>query len=507
MGRGSGRLVPGGVVIIALGFFLAGPPCASAAPWSEPGDARLRADLQVLAAYGVIDRSLTTWPLPIATIARRLAHAETANLPTHAEQSLYRIKAYIDQESQTGKLRTGADLRGTTSPPARLRTFEDSARNVVDTHAHAAILFPKTALKLRAGVISDGDLDDPQLSFDGSYIAQGAGNLLFYAGTVDQWWGPGEVSSLILSNNARPFPKIGFMRNRARPFDSKYLRWLGPWQFNMFLGRLEEERTIARPLIWGMRLSFAPAQGLELGLSRILQLCGEDRPCDGGTWWRAFIGRDNEASTPEERANQPGNQLAGWDVAYSRPVGNVVARAWLQMIAEDSDTTDVFPFQFAMQAGAGLAGGIGAGRWTLDFEYADTAAREAGFAGDTRFNVFYDHFIYRTGYRYENRTIGHPLDNDGRIYSVLASYLDAWDVWYRLQYHHAEVNRDGVVRPGGIHTQSNRAGKFNLISAQAVVPLKRMEISLNLRVDDIQRFDPDADDITVAGELGLRVRF
>ena len=37
---------------------------ASAAPWSETGDAQLRSDLELLAAAGVIDNVTTQWPIP-----------------------------------------------------------------------------------------------------------------------------------------------------------------------------------------------------------------------------------------------------------------------------------------------------------------------------------------------------------------------------------------------------------------------------------------------------------
>src|SRR5947209_4674601 len=48
---------------------------------------------------------------------------------------------------------------------------------------------------------------------DGTYFSARLGGVLAYAGYLDHWWGPGQISALQLSNNARPMPQIGLERS------------------------------------------------------------------------------------------------------------------------------------------------------------------------------------------------------------------------------------------------------------------------------------------------------
>ena len=79
------------------------------------------------------------------------------------------------------------------------------------------------------------------------------GNWSTTFGQIDRWWGPDWDGSLILSTNARPIPAISLDRRIKEPIDSKWLSWIGPWSVHSFIGRLEKERTIPSPYLWGMR--------------------------------------------------------------------------------------------------------------------------------------------------------------------------------------------------------------------------------------------------------------
>src|SRR3546814_14988311 len=85
---------------------------------------------------------------------------------------------------------------------------------------------PSTAVRINLGMQSKADLSDDEIRLDGSYIAHESHNWLLYGGYTDQWWGPGWVSSMILSDNARPFPRAGVMRNDPKAFETPVLSWL-----------------------------------------------------------------------------------------------------------------------------------------------------------------------------------------------------------------------------------------------------------------------------------------
>ena len=473
---------------------LAGSRLASASPWVEVGDARLRSDIEILAAYGLVDNLMTTWPLPWAQVARVL-NEPAERLPAHVQQSLARVRAQYLAQTAAGRK---AELRASlTSSPTLVRGFDHRARQEIDARAGLEYMWSSTALRLNVGLQSDVDLSDAHGALDGSYIAQELGNWLLYGGYVDHWWAGGWVGSVILSNNARPFPRVGVMRNNPQAFETPWLSWLGPWQVNAFVGLLEDKfQAVDDPLVAGLRVAFSPFSWLELGASRTFQICGEGRDCDAKTWWRAFTGNDNDV-LPD-----PSNQLGGLDARIATRVGDYPVSLYGQYIGEDE--AGGLPSRAAGLVGASIAGPLGSGatQWRLLAEYADTAA--SVLSSDKKFNQFYEHTVYTTGFRYRGRSLGHTLDNDAKLASLVLSLTDARDWTYRLGYHHARLNRDDV--PAG-NRVSRTAETINLVEFGLDVPWERSLLSLGLRLQDDQPDTPDEKDFLFAAEASWRYRW
>src|SRR3546814_11179842 len=132
---------------------------------------------------------------------------------------------------------------------------------------------PSTAVRINLGMQSKADLSDDEIRLDGSYIAHESHNWLLYGGYTDQWWGPGWVSSMILSANARPFSRAGVMRTYPTAFETPVLSWLGPWPGNACVGVLEADgRTVAHTLPVGNRLQINPAARLASAATRLLSI-------------------------------------------------------------------------------------------------------------------------------------------------------------------------------------------------------------------------------------------
>lgn len=473
------------------------PAPVSASPWVEVGDATLRSDLELLAAYGLIDNLATTWPVPWAQVARAFK-APTGALPAAVRASLRRVRARFDAAAETGRLRSEASLRATTEPTL-VRGFDARARQELDARIGAEYMWSSTALRLNLGLQSDIEFEDAHPTLDGSYLAQEVGNWLLYAGWLDHWWGPGWVGSLILSNNARPFPRVGLMRNDPKAFETPWLSWIGPWQVNAFLGVLEDEfQAVDDPFVAGLRVAVSPFSWLELGASRVLMICGEGRSCDLDTWGNALVGNDNDLG----RQQDPSNQLGGVDARLSGRIGAFPVSLYGQYIGEDE--AGGLPSRAAGLVGASIAGPVGSSgaQWRVVAEYADTAASVLN--QDKRFSLFYEHGTYTTGYRYRGRTIGHTLDNDAQIASVLLALTDARDWTYRLAYHHARLNRDDVARGNRV---SASAETVNLVELGVEMVLGRSRLGLDLRLQDDQPDTPEEKDGLVAVEADWTYRW
>jgi len=463
VGRIAGRVLAGVVLCLGGG--------AGAAPWIDPGDRNLRSDIELLEAWRVLPGPVTTWPIPWAQFAGAMARPAGGDLPAHVAAALDRVRERYLDETESDRWRATVTVSG-TSEPALVRGFERRARDELDATAQAEYMWPSTAVRLSVGGQSTLDFDDDAFRLDGSYVAHETHNWLLYGGLNDQWWGPGWSSSLILSNSARPFPRVGVMRNDPKASDLPVLRWLGPWQANVFVGVMEEkDRVVEDPLIAGMRLSVNPLPGLELAASRTFQICGRDRPCGAGTWFDAVTGQDNTGDQSD-----PSNQLAGFDVRYAGRIGSLAYAGYAQYIGEDE--AGAFPSRAAGLVGISLAGAAGSGGagWRFVTEYSDTAASVLN--SDKRYDLTYNHFIYRTGYRYRGRPIAHSLDNDTRLLSAIGILTDDRGWAYRAAYHHADLNRDGTA---GGNTVSATPEDVDVFEVGLEVPLDRSSLAFGVR--------------------------
>ena len=267
-----------------------------------------------------------------------------------------------------------------------------------------------------------------------------AGNWSIAASTQHRWWGPGWDGSVILSNNARPIPSLVIDRVFPDPFESKWLSWIGPWDLNVMFGQLESERQIPNAQFFGMRFTFRPLKSLEIGLSRTAQWCGDGRPCDISTFGDLILGRDNRGSQGVTTDSEPGNQLAGLDFRWARPILGLPVTVYGQFIGEDE--AGGFPSRWLGQVGGEWSGYV-ADRWStrLFAEFAGTSCQF--YESSEAFNCAYNHGIYQTGYRYRGNAIGHGIDNDARIISMGVVAVDDRDTQWRLIARAGKLNRGG----------------------------------------------------------------
>jgi len=336
-----------------------------AEPWMSPGDVRLRHDLQQLSDRGLLSGPTLSWPIGWSQVARELGKLDTGALSTGEQAAVERLQARAAREMRTGDASLVATMSGAVDP-TQLRTFESTPREEGEATLSADWLGQRFAWKLSATVVADPD-DDQSVRPDGSYLAMSLGNWMVSAGYLDRWWGPGWQGSLILSSNARPMPSIAIDRNESTPFDLPVLRWLGPWRLSTFMQQFESDRDYSNALLFGLRAEIRPHPTLQIAASRTAQWCGDGRPCGLDTFWDLLIGNDND----QDLAEQPGNQLAGFDVRWSWPGARVPLALYAQGIGEDE--AGFMPSKYLGLFGAEVWGELAGGSWRAHVEYADTA--------------------------------------------------------------------------------------------------------------------------------------
>ena len=411
---------------------------AFAGPYIPAGDLVLRSDIQRLADHGIIKGPTSTWPLAWGPILNDLSEADATQLPSGVADALARVRDRADWETRTKELTFNARL-GVAENPTRIRSFQNTPRGTIEASVGAGWIDDWFSIDLNIQGV-DSDQDSDEFRADDSLIGAVIGNWSIAASTQQRWWGPGWDGSLILGNNARPFPSLTIDRVFTDAFKSKWLSWLGPWDFSVMFGQLEKERVVPNAQFFGMRFNFRPIPSLEIGLSRSAQWCGDGRPCDFDTFLDLLVGKDNRGDEGIGIENEPGNQLAGLDFRWSPSFFKLPVSFYGQFIGEDE--AGGFPSRYIGQVGLEFSGLV-FDQWSYR-SFIEAALTSCGFwKSDEIFNCAYNHGIYKTGYRYRSRTIGHGADNDARIVSAGILLVNANDTQWRGLVRYGELNRGG----------------------------------------------------------------
>jgi hypothetical protein len=467
------------VVVTFLCLSMADISLAHASPWAEPGDAQLRSDIETLKKYGLISGPITTWPLPWKQILSHLDDDVGEPLPEYVSLALARVRDKAPREEDIGSLKFSSALQA-TNKPALVRSFGDTARDKVDAEASAEIHGSSTAARITVGYnkVSSDQPHQGKVNLDGSYLAQALGNWVVYGGWVDRWWGPGRESALMFSTNARPMLTIGLSRLEPKPFGTKLLSWLGPWQFNMTVSRMETARDYPHTLIAALRVSISPIKNLDLGVSRLMQMCGQGRPCGLSVWEKSLLPFGRVLNRPGP--NDPGNQQASFDASYNIRLSPYnFMNLYFEMNGEDGAT--VLATKYARLFGASLSGpwAYNGAQWRLTVETSDTYSVLEPWGGSRQPAVLYNHFVYSNGLRYFGRVLGASLDSDSLLRTIDGSITDTHGRVYSLKFHQADINR--ILGTPDVNKVSGDHEKMNIVEAGLELPTEFGKVNIEVR--------------------------
>jgi len=464
---------------------------ATAAPWAEVGDNQLRSDVELLQASGVLSTITMHWPLPWGSIAAQLGAADLSAQPAAVRAAAGRLMA--SARAHGPAVSAYVDM---TNKVSVVRGFDGMGRG--DGQAQVSLQGSSGAFsgRLSIGAITQNFGGKPnKLMLDGTYAAVDLWGARLYAGYLDHWWGPGQISALSLSNNARPMPQIGIERSSTRASSWPVLKWLGPWQFEFLVGKLDGPQIQSNVYYNAAHLTISPLPGLELGASKTEEFCGQGHPCAP---LRDYF-NNIDFSTHPNNVNGEG----GFDAKYSNVLGSVAFQLYAQVMMED--------YSLANHADASHL--VGASIWVpmagnpvkLTAEYTDTIATRTLFGfGSHDYGVSYNDFQYPDGMRYRGRTLGFSLDDDSTLLSLQGSWSDAAGRFYEISLHHATIGTAHTF--AGANTVTTAPVLLNLAEARVSLPLRmgaqNWKIDLAGRVQDDQ--PRPSQGFAAAVELALR---
>ena len=234
------------------------------------------------------------------------------------------------------------------------------------------------------------------------------------AGRFAVWYGPWRHGALLFTTNAEPLVGVRIRNPRPIAFP-KPIGFLGAFQYDFFMARIDTGGPRPDSLVSGMRLALRPNRYLELGASRALHFGGKGGDESVSTFFDILTGkRESAGGTPK------GNSLASIDAKVILPFRLQPVVLYGEWGGEDLAHSIVFT-RHAWLAGVFLPS-IGPFRKAdLRVEYGTTISNEPG--------VWYQHPLYP--HQYDGRILGHPMGTDARdlflearLFLVPSSYLE-----------------------------------------------------------------------------------
>ena len=528
--RGVGGVNRNLLRLAALLLASAAAASAVAGPFAEAGDARLRQDVDMMKAAGLIEGPIDSWPLPWAQIDAGIDAAHDGRaLDPYLAAAVARVDAL--SEFAAKRVAISSELRGTTGV-AVARGFDSTAREKADVAGKVEFNGETVSLAFGAGYRTDQRGHD--YHFEPSQAAIRLGNWALYGGWTETWFGPGQDGALLFSNSTRPLPKVGIKRLVPHPIDLPVLRWLGPLRLDFFIGvQNEHRRDFDNIGIVGTRISFEPSRGFTVGVNRMQQLCGKGRPCGLKQIAKSFIGVGNAdnpvfGNGPAFLA-QAGNQIAGFDLAYVHRFRRFSTKVYFETEAEDSQ--HIIIEQFGRVLGTTFSGPWGntGAAWQVNVEYADTLAAQF-FNGTplekllsskkTYPRSFYQNSLYFDGYTYRGLPIGYWTGGDSRNLTASFALTDTRNRrWHAsVRSVHLNITNEGnppyllfYVPTGALipisQPVSASSEKFAILTGGVDMPTPVGDLKLEARYQTDSPNTPDYRKGKLQLEIGLRTRF
>ena len=411
---------------------------ALAEPWINTNDVYLRGCIDQLAQTGFLKVPVNTYPLMWKSIKSQLDQLSYVDLDNRNQAALHCVKnALRYAKKDNAGFRISA-----TSQARQFNSYGEVWRE------EAAMNFYKSFIgDAWAGKISVHLRNNPSgghdKTYEGSYFAGVLGNWVLSVDQVSQWWGPGQDSSLALSNNAIAFPALRLSRHSTEAFASPWLAWIGPWSLTTYLGQQEHGNSMPGTNLWGMRVNFRPIESLEIGYSRTSQWGGGDRKESLSNLWDLLVSNVDDADDLNDldHESESANQLGGIDVKwYLEPLFHVPVNVYFETIGEaegrglSSHAMQLIGAEYSWHSNE---------YWQkIYIEVSDTTAL-CDDSGDIS-NCLYQSHSYPEGYRRYGYSMGSTYDNDAKATVIGYQYWrGVWQGFAKLRM--VELNRDVVV--------------------------------------------------------------
>jgi Capsule assembly protein Wzi len=214
-------------------------------------------------------------------------------------------------------------------------------------------------------------------------VVASLGNQALSVGYQEMSWGTGYFAPLSQGNNGRTFPALRFQNVHPQVLPG-FLRYLGPFRHEVFIGRLDHGRYAVDPVspafisgfsypwISGQIIAFKPLPTFEMGLDHVIMFGGTNNSNYGWTGW---LGRATGLNTGSASSGNTNSRGGIFLKLYFPSLRNT--QVYQEILGEDNLTAEARPIGGALPfLAVSYQGGVYVPRLTADgltsarFEYA-----------------------------------------------------------------------------------------------------------------------------------------
>ena len=250
-------------------------------------------------------------------------------------------------------------------------------------------------------------------------VRTGWKNIRLTYGQEPLWWGPGVRGSMLITTNARSLNQIRLESDSPWRLPG-FLESLGKWQAGLFVSKMNDPHRGDFPDPWltGLRVSYRPTSWFVLSGTRTIMLGGQGNEfvLTWDSFWNLVTGKNENkgAGAGNNNTDQKASLDASlylWPVFRNIPVVEG-GRFYVEIAGEDSPQTKFGPDVFLPSARGEMFGVELVARGALlRFEHAHSVDDK---------NLWYWHHLYRDGYTYRGRIMGHPMGGDSKSWTTQA---------------------------------------------------------------------------------------
>ncbi len=479
--------------VLLTGFcLLLSAPVSATVSNTIPLDSWVYPTLEKLEGFGLVDSAMKgARPFTRLEAARQVREAEakfySVATPPVAGELIDRLQVFFDDELGDGagggsylkplreirldylyKEGQKSDIAGTNARQFALN-YNNDGIDYQENH-NGQLIFESEArlgqhflLSVRPLVEFQQGGDSASLHLLHGKAALALGPFEVSVGRQSLWWGQGRHGSLVLTNNAKPLDMLR-ITNPSPLLLPSVLKYLGPFRFDAFWSQLEKERMVSEPYFAGLRFQFKPLPWFEVGASRAVMFGGEGLPDIGWAEFVTILGGKNL------EGEDTSNSVAALDVRLRLPF------FWGAEIYGEyggEDEAGHFLANNAWLGGLYLPQIEPSGRLSLRFEYADLSKI------DNNSPPWYRHGIFRSGYTYEGKVLGHHAGGAAKDASLELQMLLPEGLTVTLGADYEQRGFDQEVKEK--HCQGTLKAEWDLN--------QKLALSIEYGIDRIDNFE------------------